>query len=536
MQLEWTAATDDVGVTGYDIHRSATDGFTPDTSTLIAQSTTTSYTDNVTAGTWYYRVTATDAAGNTSEASDQAQGDSLPDAPPGAPSDLTATGSLGTVQLEWTAATDDVGVTGYDIHRSATDGFTPDTSTLIAQSTTTSYTDNVTAGTWYYRVTATDAAGNTSEASDQAQGDSLPDAPPGAPSDLTATGSLGTVQLEWTAATDDVGVTGYDIHRSATDGFTPDTSTLIAQSTTTSYTDNVTAGTWYYRVTATDTTGQVGPPSDQAQGDSLADTTDPDIQITSPTDGSTVSGTITITAEATDDDAITQVSFTIDGTPIGTPDTTAPFTTTWDTTTTTNDTHTLTATATDPTGNTNTDTITLTTDNTAPSDLVLALGFEEGSGSTAGDSSGRRNDGTLTDATWTSEGYLGGALRFNGASSLVTVADDDSLDLTDAMTLSAWVKPDSTTGWRTIMLKEDPSRADLAYGLYSSTPGGAGGAWVVAADSYATRSAGAARRFLLTPGPTSPPLTTGRPCGTTSMVSRSPRPPRPVRSAHRAGH
>ena len=488
VQLEWTAATDDVGVTGYDIHRSATDGFTPDTSTLIAQSTTTSYTDNVTAGTWYYRVTATDAAGNTSEASDQAQGDSLPDAPPGAPSDLTATGSLGTVQLEWTAATDDVGVTGYDIHRSATDGFTPDTSTLIAQSTTTSYTDNVTAGTWYYRVTATDAAGNTSEASDQAQGDSLPDAPPGAPSDLTATGSLGTVQLEWTAATDDVGVTGYDIHRSATDGFTPDTSTLIAQSTTTSYTDNVTAGTWYYRVTATDTTGQVGPPSDQAQGDSLADTTDPDIQITSPTDGSTVSGTITITAEATDDDAITQVSFTIDGTPIGTPDTTAPFTTTWDTTTTTNDTHTLTATATDPTGNTNTDTITLTTDNTVVPNLVLAMGFEEVDGAAASDSSVFGNDGLVAGAGRTDDGRFGRALSFDGLNDQVRIDDDDSLDLTDAMTLSAWVKPDVVTDWRTVLLKEDPAIGDLAYSLYAAQPAGGPSAYVRAGTLAATVS------------------------------------------------
>ena len=31
-----------------------------------------------------------------------------------------------------------------------------------------------------------------------------------------------TVTLTWNAATDDVAVTGYEIHRSDTDGFTPD--------------------------------------------------------------------------------------------------------------------------------------------------------------------------------------------------------------------------------------------------------------------------------------------------------------------------
>jgi hypothetical protein len=46
------------------------------------------------------------------------------------------------------------------------------------------------------------------------------------------------------------------------------------------------------------------------------------------------------------------------------------------------------------------------------------------------------------------------------------------------------------------MLKEDPSRADLAYGVYASAPGGPGGAWVVSAASRAT--------FAVAGGPTLP--------------------------------
>ena len=66
------------------------------------------------------------------------------------------------------------------------------------------------------------------------------------------------------------------------------------------------------------------------------------------------------------------------------------------------------------------------------SEPVLALGFENGSGTTATDSSGRGNNGTLTDATWTSAGKYGKALVFNGTSNLVTVADNNALDLTNA--------------------------------------------------------------------------------------------------------
>ena len=49
---------------------------------------------------------------------------------------------------------------------------------------------------------------------------------------------------------------------------------------------------------------------------------------------------------------------------------------------------------------------------------------------------------------------------------MVTVADKASLDLTNAMTLSAWVNPSATGNWRTVMLKE--AGTDLVYALYSS--------------------------------------------------------------------
>jgi concanavalin A-like lectin/glucanase superfamily protein len=49
----------------------------------------------------------------------------------------------------------------------------------------------------------------------------------------------------------------------------------------------------------------------------------------------------------------------------------------------------------------------------------------------------------------------------------VTVNDANSLDLTNRMTLEAWVRPTGLGDWRTVLLKERPGH--LSYALYGST-------------------------------------------------------------------
>ena len=97
---------------------------------------------------------------------------------PTVPTNLAATGSTGSVSLTWTASTDNVGVAGYRVYRSTTSGFTPSGSNRVAQVTGTSYTDAVPAGTYYYLVTAYDAAGNESAPSQQATATATPDTQP----------------------------------------------------------------------------------------------------------------------------------------------------------------------------------------------------------------------------------------------------------------------------------------------------------------------------------------------------------------------
>jgi hypothetical protein len=97
------------------------------------------------------------------------------------------------------------------------------------------------------------------------------------------------------------------------------------------------------------------------------DTTPPTVNITNPTAGQTVSGSIPVAANAVDNAAVASVQFVLDGSPLGSPVTGAPYAVNWDTTTAVNGSHTLSAKATDPSGNVGTSAnVVVTVQNPAP--------------------------------------------------------------------------------------------------------------------------------------------------------------------------
>ena len=126
--------------------------------------------------------------------------------------------------------------------------------------------------------------------------------------------------------------------------------------------------------------------------------------------------------------------------------------------------------------------------------LVGAYNFEEASGSTVVDASGKGNTGTISGASRITQGRFGKALSFDGVDDWVTVNDAPSLDLTTGMTLEAWVYPTlDMTQWATVILKETPGGAlyelhangDQSQPLISVTVGGryrvlSGGPWLLA--------------------------------------------------------
>jgi hypothetical protein len=156
ISLSWTASTDNVGVTGYDIYlNNALLTSVPGTATTYLDSEA----DTLTAT---YFVRAHDAAGNQSANSNSVTrtGQTGDQTAPTAPSNLVVTTPVsGTVKLTWSASTDNVGVTSYVIYRNGA----IDTS---VSGTTLTYSESQpdTATVMYY-VVAKDAAGNQSQAS-----------------------------------------------------------------------------------------------------------------------------------------------------------------------------------------------------------------------------------------------------------------------------------------------------------------------------------------------------------------------------------
>lgn len=97
------------------------------------------------------------------------------------------------------------------------------------------------------------------------------------------------------------------------------------------------------------------------------DTTPPTVAITAPAAGSTVTGVVSVTANASDNVAVASVQFQLDGAALGAAITNAPYTYSWNTASTADGSHTLTAVATDTSHNSATSSpVKVTVSNTQP--------------------------------------------------------------------------------------------------------------------------------------------------------------------------
>ncbi|MHC4703725.1 MAG: LamG domain-containing protein, partial [Planctomycetota bacterium] len=79
--------------------------------------------------------------------------------------------------------------------------------------------------------------------------------------------------------------------------------------------------------------------------------------------------------------------------------------------------------------------------NPAQAELVGWWRLDEGSGTTAFDSSGNGNDATFQGSpAWVEDGKLGKAIKFNGTSDYLAAPDSESLDINgDQVSMAAWV-------------------------------------------------------------------------------------------------
>jgi Fibronectin type 3 domain-containing protein len=275
--LEWIANKATDGVAGYTIYRNGTK-----VNTVLI--TGTSYTVNAVAGVEStYHITASDAAGNESPASDSVTATALepPDTtPPAAPTGLRATPREGYVSLGWNANSEP-DVAGYIVYRN---GIKQNT-VPIKQPNFYSY--GGTYGVQYrYEVTAIDKAGNESNRSEAVYASAIkPEdvTPPATPTGLTGALSADalSISLTWSANTE-ADLAGYNLYVSM-DGI--EYIKVNAEPLTdTSYSyGGITGNTrYYFKLSALDVNGNESKQTREMTLKTPSRVTNPDVDPTAP--------------------------------------------------------------------------------------------------------------------------------------------------------------------------------------------------------------------------------------------------------------
>ena len=168
--------------------------------------------------------------------------------------------------------------------------------------------------------------------------------------------------------------------------------------------------------------------------------------MTAPSAGSTVSGVVTVAANATDDVGVAEVDFLLDGVSIGL-DATAPYSVQWNTTTSSNGQHNLSARARDTSGKfgLTSGVVSVTVNNPTtpplPANLMAGWNFNEGQGTTTTDATGNGNS-RLSKTTRSGRPQVRQRYPSRWRRRLLSVLNSPTLNVSgNALTVSTWVNP-----------------------------------------------------------------------------------------------
>jgi fibronectin type 3 domain-containing protein len=245
--LNWSAAS---GASSYNVYRGGAAGSEGSSPIATGITATLFVNTGLTNGTPYFYKVAAVNAGGTSGMSNEAS--ATPQAPPQAPTGLTATAGNAQITLNWSASS---GASSYNIYRGGAAGGEGSQPIATGITTTSFVNSGLTNGSsYFYKVAAANTAG-TSGMSNEAS--ATPQAPkPSAPTGLTATAGNAQVTLKWSASS---GASSYNVYRGGAAG-AENSQPVASGITATSFVDTGLAnGTpYFYEVAAVNAAGASG--------------------------------------------------------------------------------------------------------------------------------------------------------------------------------------------------------------------------------------------------------------------------------------
>ncbi|MEO8403979.1 MAG: Ig-like domain-containing protein, partial [Chitinophagaceae bacterium] len=361
-------AADNVGVTGVQF---LLDGVNLGTEDLTSPYSISWNTTTATNGNHTITARARDAAGNTTTSTvvnvtvnndTQAPAVSVT-----APAAGTVAGTLNVTA----DATDNAGVTGVQF---LLDGVNLGTEDLTAPYSVSWNSTTITDGNHTLTARARDAAGNITTSAgvivnvlNNAPDTQAPVVSLTAPAAGTVSGTLNVTAT----ATDNTGVSGVQF---LLDGVNLGAEDVAAPYSVSWNSTTIADGNHTLTARARDAAGNITTSTPVVVNVLNADTQAPVVSLTAPAAGN-VTGTINVTATATDNIGVSGVQFLLDGVNLGAEDVSSPYSVSWNTTTATNGSHTLTARARDAAGNITTSTaviVTVNNDTQAPTVSITA--------------------------------------------------------------------------------------------------------------------------------------------------------------------
>lgn len=202
---------------------------------------------------------------------------------PSVPTGLTTIPYLTSIDLEWHANLED-DIYQYRVFRADSEnGYQNLIGNILAPDTT--YIDNnvVQDHIYYYAIDAVDIQGNSSGRSNPVQGKTYDSIPPDAPSDLTAVLEADSIQLEWTANTEN-DLSRYYIYRNTEQTSLQESISIIATiyPPSSSYSDinYASAENYFYGIKAQDVSGNLSSLSNIVNITALSRPTSNDTTIT----------------------------------------------------------------------------------------------------------------------------------------------------------------------------------------------------------------------------------------------------------------